>query len=183
MIIKIVLSPNFSEFSVPDIFNGTLEEAKSTNGRIILADYILNHHRERDVAIKGLEDVQQNWHDRNFTRAAGRYWYLDTLGNPQYTYYLDYKPDIDFSLCGQEIECDVAITLARNEHKYFDLTLDSGLCICGVEGSDYVDSSYRLTLSRVDRIDPYDSVEDIQEQARDLVDEMLDQLSKYELRK
>ena len=63
MIIKIVLSPNFSEFSVPDIFNGTLDEAKSTNGRIILADYILNHHRERDVAIKGLEDVQQNWHD------------------------------------------------------------------------------------------------------------------------
>lgn len=83
MIIKIALSPNFGEFSVPDIFNGTLEEAKSTNGRIILADYILNHHRERDVAIKGLEDVQQNWHDHNFTRAAGRYWYLDTLGNPQ----------------------------------------------------------------------------------------------------
>ena len=108
---------------------------------------------------------------------------FERLEFPQYTYYLDYKPDIDFSLCGQEIECDVAITLARNEHKYFDLTLDSGLCICGVERSDYVDSSYRLTLSRVDRIDPYDSVEDIQEQARDLVDEMLDQLSKYELRK
>ena len=32
MIIKIALSPNFGEFIVPDIFNGTLEEAKSTNG-------------------------------------------------------------------------------------------------------------------------------------------------------
>ena len=55
MIIKIALSPNFGEFIVPDIFDGTLEEAKSTNGRIAIADYILNHHRERDIAIRGLQ--------------------------------------------------------------------------------------------------------------------------------
>ena len=34
MIIKIALSPNFGEFIVPDIFDGTVEEAKSTNGRM-----------------------------------------------------------------------------------------------------------------------------------------------------
>lgn len=60
MIIKIALSSNFGEFIVPDVFNGTLEEAKSTNGRIAIADYILSHHRKRDIAIRGLEDVQQN---------------------------------------------------------------------------------------------------------------------------
>lgn len=60
MIIKIALSPTFGEFIVPNIFSGTLEEAKSTNGRIAIADYILNHHRERDIKIRGLEDIQQN---------------------------------------------------------------------------------------------------------------------------
>lgn len=98
---------------------------------------------------------------------------------PQHTYRLDYEPDIEFSLCGQEVECDIAITLARDEHKYFDLTLDSGLIICGVEGSDYVDSSYRLTLRRVDVIDPRCSVEYIQELARDFVDSMLDDFTAY----
>ena len=60
MIIKIALSPNFGEFIVPDIFSGTVEEAKSTNGRIAIADYILSHHRERNIAIRGLDDIQQN---------------------------------------------------------------------------------------------------------------------------
>lgn len=108
---------------------------------------------------------------------------FERLEFPQYSYRLDYEPDIEFSLCGQEIECDIAITLARDEHKYFELTLDSGLSICGIEGSDYVDSSYRLTLRRVDVIDPRCSVGYIQELARDFVDDMLEQLSKYELRK
>lgn len=104
---------------------------------------------------------------------------FERLEFPQYSYRLDYEPDIEFSLCGQEVECDIAITLARDEHKYFDLTLDSGLIICGVEGSDYVDSSYRLTLRRVDVIDPRCSVEYIQELARDFVDEMLDDFTAY----
>ena len=108
---------------------------------------------------------------------------FERLEFPQYSYRLDYEPDIEFSLCGQEIECDIAITLARDEHKYFDLTLDSGLIICGVEGSDYVDSSYRLTLRRVDVIDPRCSVEYIQELARDFVDSILDDFTAYELRK
>ena len=104
---------------------------------------------------------------------------FERLEFPQYTYRLDYEPDIEFSLCGQEVECDIAITLARDEHKYFDLTLDSGLCICGIEGSDYVDSSYRLTLRRVDVIDPRCSAEYIQELARDFVDSMLDDFTAY----
>lgn len=108
---------------------------------------------------------------------------FERLKFPQYSYRLDYEPDIEFSLCGQEVECDIAITLARDEHKYFDLTLDSGLIICGVEGSDYVDSSYRLTLRRVDVIDPRCSVEYIQELARDFVDSMLDDFTAYESRK
>lgn len=83
MIIKIALSPNFGEFIVPDVFDGTLDEAKSTNGRITLADYILNHHREHDITIRGLEDIQQNWRNRDFTLDAGCYYYLDTNGNPQ----------------------------------------------------------------------------------------------------
>ena len=102
---------------------------------------------------------------------------------PQYTYYLDYEPYIEFSLCEQEVECDIAITLARNERKYFELTLDSGLRICGLESSDHVDSSYRLTLRRVDVIDPRCSVEYVQELARDFVDSMLDDFTAYELRK
>lgn len=104
---------------------------------------------------------------------------FERLEFPQYSYRLDYEPDIEFSLCGQEVECDIAITLARDEHKYFDLTLDSGLRICGIEGSDYVDSSYRLTLRRVDVIDPRCSVEYIQELARDFVDSMLDDFTAY----
>lgn len=104
---------------------------------------------------------------------------FERLEFPQCSYRLDYEPDIEFSLCGQEVECDIAITLARDEHKYFDLTLDSGLCICGVESSDYVDSSYRLTLRRVDVIDPRCSVEYIQELARDFVDSMLDDFTAY----
>lgn len=83
MIIKIALSPNFGEFIVPDVFSGTVEEAKSTNGRIAIADYILSHHRERDISIRGLDDIQQNWRNRNFMLDAGRYYYLDTNGNPQ----------------------------------------------------------------------------------------------------
>jgi len=108
---------------------------------------------------------------------------FERLEFPQYTYYLDYEPDIEFSLCGEEVECDIAITLARDERKYFELTLDSGLRICGLEGSDYVDSSYRLTLRRVDVIDPHCSVEYIQELARDFVDDMLSDFTAYELRK
>lgn len=108
---------------------------------------------------------------------------FERLEFPQHTYRLDYEPDIEFSLCGEDVECDIAITLARDEHKYFDLTLDSGLIICGVEGSDYVDSSYRLTLRRVDVIDPRCSVEYIQELARDFVDEMLNEFTAYESRK
>lgn len=104
---------------------------------------------------------------------------FERLEFPQYSYRLDYEPDIEFSLCGQEVECDIAITLARDEHKYFDLTLDSGLRICGIEGSGYVDSSYRLTLRRVDVIDPRCSVEYIQELARDFVDSMLDDFTAY----
>lgn len=104
---------------------------------------------------------------------------FERLEFPQYSYRLDYEPDIEFSLCGQEVECDIAITLARDEHKYFDLTLDSGLIICGVEGSDYVDSSYRLTLRRVDVIDPLCDVEYIQELARDFVDDMLSDFTAY----
>lgn len=104
---------------------------------------------------------------------------FERLEFPQYTYRLDYEPDIEFSLCGQEVECDIAIALARDEHKYFDLTLDSGLRICGIEGSDYVDSSYRLTLRRVDVIDPRCSVEYIQELAQDFVDSMLDDFTAY----
>lgn len=104
---------------------------------------------------------------------------FERLEFPQYSYRLDYEPDIEFSLCGQEVECNIAITLARDEHKYFDLTLDSGLRICGIEASDYVDSSYRLTLRRVDVIDPRGSVEYIQELARDFVDSMLDDFTAY----
>ena len=104
---------------------------------------------------------------------------FERLEFPQYTYYLDYEPDIEFSLCGEEVECDVAITLARDERKYFELTLDSGLRICGLESSDHVDSSYRLTLCRVDGIDPRCSVEYIQELARDFVDSMLDDFTAY----
>lgn len=108
---------------------------------------------------------------------------FERLEFPQHSYRLDYEPDIEFSLCGQEVECDIAITLARDEHKYFELTLDSGLSICGIEGSDYVDSSYRLTLRRIDGIDPRCSVEYVQELARDFVDSMLDDFTAYESRK
>lgn len=108
---------------------------------------------------------------------------FERLEFPQHTYRLDYEPNIEFSLCEQEVECDIAITLARDEHKYFELTLDSGLRICGLESSDHVDSSYRLTLSRVDVIDPRCSVEYIQELARDFVDDMLSDFTTYELRK
>lgn len=108
---------------------------------------------------------------------------FERLEFPQHTYRLDYEPNIDFSLCEQEVECDIAITLARDERKYFELTLDSGLRICGLESSDHVDSSYRLTLSRVDVIDPRCSVEYIQELARDFVDDMLSDFTAYELRK
>jgi hypothetical protein len=104
---------------------------------------------------------------------------FERLEFPQYTYYLDYEPDIEFSLCGEEVECDIAITLARNERKYFELTLDSGLRICGLESSDHVDSSYRLTLRRVDGIDPRCSVEYVQELARDFVDDMLSDFTAY----
>lgn len=108
---------------------------------------------------------------------------FERLEFPQHTYRLDYEPDIDFSLCEQEVECNIAITLARDERKYFELTLNSGLRICGLESSDHVDSSYRLTLSRVDVIDPRCSVEYIQELARDFVDDMLSDFTAYELRK
>lgn len=108
---------------------------------------------------------------------------FERLEFPQYIYYLDYEPDIEFSLCEEEVECDIAITLARDERKYFELTLDSGLRICGLESSDHVDSSYRLTLRCVDGIDPRCSVEYIQELARDLVDDMLNDFTAYELRK
>lgn len=104
---------------------------------------------------------------------------FERLEFPQYSYSLDYEPDIEFSLCGQDVECDITITLARYEHKYFDLTLDSGLRICGVESSDHVDSYYRLTLRRVDVIDPRCSVEYVQELARDFVDSMLDDFTAY----
>ncbi len=108
---------------------------------------------------------------------------FERLEFPQYTYRLDYEPDIEFSLCGEEVECDIAITLSRDERKYFELILDSGLRICGLESSDHVDSSYRLTLRRVDGIDPRCSVEYIQKLARDFVDEMLNEFTAYESRK
>lgn len=102
---------------------------------------------------------------------------------PMHTYRLDYEPHVTFSLVGQFIQCDVAITLIRDEHKYFELTLDSGLRICGHETSDHVDSCYSLTLSRVDGIDPASSVEKLQKQARELVDSMFEDFTAYELRK
>ena len=108
---------------------------------------------------------------------------FERLEFPQYTYRLDYEPEIEFSLCGQEIECDIAITLARDEHKYFELTLDSGLRISGQEKSDHVDSFYEVTLRRIDGIDPRCSVEYVQELARDIVDDMLNYFTEYELRK
>lgn len=108
---------------------------------------------------------------------------FERLEFPQYTYRLDYEPDIEFSLCGQEIECDIAITLTRDERKYFELTLDSGLRISGQEKSDHVDSLYEVTLRCTDGIDPRCSVEYIQELARDLVDDMLNDFTAYELRK
>lgn len=108
---------------------------------------------------------------------------FERLEFPQHTYRLDFEPNIEFSLCGQEVECDIAITLTRDERKYFELTLDSGLCVRGQETSDHVDSLYQLTLSRVDVIDPRCSVDYIQELARDFVDDMLSDFTAYELRK
>ena len=108
---------------------------------------------------------------------------FEYLEFPMNTYRLDYKPHVTFSLVGQFIQCDVAITLIRDEHKYFELTLDTGLRICGHETSDHVDSCYKLTLSRVDGIDPASSVEKLQEQARELVDDILSDFTAYELRK
>lgn len=108
---------------------------------------------------------------------------FERLEFPTHVYRCDTEPHVEFSLCGQAIQCDVAISLIRIERKYFELTLDSGLCIRGQEKSDHVDSLYEVTLSRIDEIDPRCSVEYVQELARDLVDDMFEQLSKYELRK
>lgn len=33
---------------------------------------------------------------------------FERLEFPQYSYRLDYEPDIEFSLCGEEVECDIA---------------------------------------------------------------------------
>lgn len=93
------------------------------------------------------------------------------------------EPGVEFSLAGQEIQSDAYVVLARDEQKHFEITLDNGLRLCGEQQASYFDDIYRVTLSRVDGFDPYCSVEDIQELARDLVDEMYEQLSNYELRK
>lgn len=108
---------------------------------------------------------------------------FDYVEFPTHIYRTYTEPGVEFSLAGQEIQCDAYVVLARDEQKHFEITLDNGLRLCGEQQASYFDDIYRVTLSRVDGIDPSDTVEDIQEQARDLVDEMFEQLSEYELRK
>lgn len=102
---------------------------------------------------------------------------------PTHIYRLHTEPCVEFTLSGQTIQCDAYVPLARDEQDEFEITLDKGVHISGLQLSTYFDYIYQVTISSTQDIDPLDSVEDIQEQARDLVDEMLDQLSKYELRK
>lgn len=71
----------------------------------------------------------------------------------------------------------------RDPRKDFELTLNTGLRISGQEYSDYVDSFYHITLSRVAYINHQLPTEHLQEQARELVDEMLNEFTAYELRK
>lgn len=108
---------------------------------------------------------------------------FERLEFPTHIYRIDTEPGIEFSFCEQNIQCDAYINLARDEQDEFEITLDKGTRISGLQRAEYFDASYLVTLSHVDEIDSHDSVEDIQEQARDLVDEMLEQLSEYELRK
>lgn len=98
---------------------------------------------------------------------------------PTHIYRTYTEPGVEFSLAGQAIQCDAYVVLARDEQKHFEITLDNGLRLCGEQQASYFDDIYRVTLSRVDGINPLDTVEDIQELARDLVDEMFEQLSEY----
>jgi hypothetical protein len=104
---------------------------------------------------------------------------FDYVEFPTHIYRTHTEPGVEFSLAGQEIQCDAYVVLARAEQKHFEITLDNGLRLCGEQQATYLDDIYRVTLSRVDGIDPLDTVEDIQELARDLVDEMFEQLSEY----
>ena len=108
---------------------------------------------------------------------------FERLEFPTHIYRLDTEPGIEFSFCEQDIQCYTYINLARDEQDEFEITLDKGACISGLQRAEYFDASYLVTLSRVDEFDAHDSVEDIQEQARDLVNELFEQLSKFELRK
>lgn len=110
---------------------------------------------------------------------------FEYLEFPMHTYRITYgsNASVEFSLRGQAIQCDAAITLIRDPRKDFELSLNSGLRISGQEHSDYVDSFYHITLSRVAYINHQLPTEHLQEQARELVDEMLNEFTAYELRK
>ena len=110
---------------------------------------------------------------------------FEYLEFPMHTYRITYgsNASVEFSLRGQAIQCDAAITLIRDPRKDFELTLNTGLRISGKECSDYVDSFYHIALNRIDSIDPTSSVEKLQEQARELVDNILSDFTAYELRK
>lgn len=89
---------------------------------------------------------------------------------------------VQFSLCGQDIQCDAYIPLVRDEQDEFEITLDKGTRIFGKQHAKYFNDCYQVTISRVDEINPHCSVEYIQKQARKLVDEMLSEFTAYELR-
>lgn len=108
---------------------------------------------------------------------------FDYIEFPTHIYRRYTEPGVEFSLAGQEIQSDAYVVLARDEQKHFEITLDNGLHLCGEQQATYFDDIYRVTLSRVDGFNPYCSVKDIQELAHDLVAEMFEQLSEYELRK
>lgn len=116
------------------------------------------------------------------TYAREKFEYLEF---PMHTYRITYgsNASVEFSLRGQAIQCDAAITLIRDPRKDFELTLNTGLRISGQECSDYVDSFYHITLSRVAYINHQLPTEHLQEQARELVDEMLNEFTAYESRK
>lgn len=93
------------------------------------------------------------------------------------------EPGVKYSLNGQTIECYAYVPLIRDEQNKFEIALDKGIRLYGEQRAKYFDDIYHVTISSTQDVDPLDSVEDIQEQARDLVDEMFEQLSKHELRK
>jgi hypothetical protein len=104
---------------------------------------------------------------------------FEHLEFPTHIYRLHTEPGVEFSLCEQKVQCDVYVPLARDEQDEFEITLDKGTHINGLQLSSYFDYTYQVTLSRVDTIDPLDTVEDIQEQARDLVDDILNDFTEY----